>query len=134
MATQDEGHGAGCDLAPERGPGQCHWCGGRLPARRTRFCSDHCGALWAENHVWARAKEAAKERAGYHCERCGAAPLGGLDVHHAVEVDPKHGYETGCQHHQAGLEVCCPGCHRDEHAFRREVDGLAARQLVLPLR
>lgn len=126
--------GAGCDLAPETIPGTC-WCGGTIPARRRRFCSDPCGARFYENHRWAQARLAALERAGYRCERCGAAPLEGLQVHHRIEVGDE-GYGTlSCVHHQSNLEVCCVPCHRDEHAFRHEVDRLVrtTKQLVLPL-
>lgn len=133
------GHGAGCDLAPNSRPGSCAWCGSPLPPRRRRYCSDPCAYSWADNHVWSAAKQAARERAGYRCERCDARPTV-LAVHHRVEVDVQHGYENGCQHHQAGLEVLCEPCHRSEHGFRREVDrllrwadGVVSLQLELPL-
>ena len=142
MGTQQiDRHGAGCDLASKKGPGYCVWgpCSRRLPTHRRRYCSDRCGRLWYENHRWDAAREAAKDRSGYACERCGAAPLEGLEVHHRIEVDPQHGYRNGCQHHQSNLEVLCGFHHRDEHGFRREVDrlliwadGQISKQLVLP--
>lgn len=135
MDQRIEGHGAGCDLAPDWNPGTCAWCQGELPPRRKRFCSDLCGARWYENHRWTQARLAALERAGYRCERCGEAPLDGLEVHHRIEVGAE-GYGTlSCLHHQANLEVLDSRCHREEHAFRHEVDRLVrtTRQLVLPL-
>mgnify|MGYP001603504493 CR=1 FL=1 len=143
MGTQRiDRHDAGCDLASRKGPGYCAWraCGRRLPSHRKRFCSDHCGRLWYSNHRWHDAREAAKERAGYACERCGAAPLEGLEVHHQEPINPAEGYgRPSCAHHQTNLTVLCPTCHREDHSFRREVerllvwaDGQVSRQLVLP--
>lgn len=144
MGTQRiDCHDAGCDLASRKGPSHCAWgpCGRRLPSHRRRWCSDRCGRLFAVNHRWSAAREAAKERAGYACERCGAAPLDGLEVHHRVEVDPQHGYSgASCEHHQTNLEVCCGPCHKSEHSWRREVARVLSwaeaqqvtRQLVLP--
>lgn len=135
MRSEPQEPEAGCDLASDTGPGTC-WCGGPLPARRSRFCTDSCGAEFYANHRWAQARQAALERAGYRCERCGAVPLEGLQVHHRIEVDPAEGYgRLSCIHHQDNLEVLCPAEHREEHAFRHEVDRLVrtTRQLVLPL-
>ena len=130
---------AACDLAAGDRPGRCAWDGRPLPARRRRWCSNTCGQAYADNHVWASARQAALERAGYRCERCAAVPLDGLEVHHRVEVDPQIKYRPSCAHHQSNLEVLCPDDHGSEHSFRREVDRLlvwadrhVSRQLVLP--
>ena len=129
-----------CPLAAAPAPNRCDWCGGALPARRKRWCSDPCGAAFYANHRWPQAKLAAKERAGFRCERCGAAPVDGLEVHHRIEVPIAEGYDTlSCVHHQDNLEVLCHADHAGEHRFRHEVDRLVAwadghisRQLVLP--
>lgn len=127
-----------CALAAGDQPGHCSWCGLLLPPRRRRWCSDSCAQAFADQHVWPAARAAALDRAGWRCERCDSRPLR-LEVHHSVEVDPRDGYEPGCQHHTEGLEVLCRGCHASEHSFRREVerllvwaDGQVSRQLVLP--
>lgn len=119
-----------------RSGGACLFCGAPLPGSRKKWCSDICGAEFYANHRWTQARQAALERAGYRCERCGSAPLEGLQVHHRLEVDRTEGYDTlSCIHHQTNLEVLCPADHRAEHGFRREVDSLVrtTRQLVLPL-
>lgn len=134
------GRTADCGLAAGDHQGRCSWCGTVLPARRRRWCSDECGRAYADNHAWTNAREVAKDRAGYRCERCTASPPSvRLDVHHRDPVDPQHGYGPGCQHHQANLEVLCVKCHRVEHGFMREVerllvwaDGHVSRQLTLP--
>ena len=115
---------------------RCAWCGDPLPARRRRWCTDACGRVYADNHTWTAARQAALDRDGYRCVECGS----GLDlhVHHAVPVGP-HGYGPGCHHHVDGLTTFCAAHHRDEHAWARQVqsiltwaDGQPARQLVLP--
>ena len=58
----------------------------------------------------ARIRRAALERAGWRCERCGAA--GRLEVHHRVEV--QHGGTDAPDN----LEVLCVSCHIAHH--RRE--------------
>ena len=136
-----EGHAAACELAAGDRPGHCHWCGNPRPSHRRRWCSDDCGRAFYDNHRWAQARQAAKERAGFRCERCGTVPLTGLEVHHRIEVDLAEGYDTlSCAHHQENLEVLCPYDHRAEHSFRHEVDrilvwadGAVSRQLQLPI-
>lgn len=124
-----------CAIAHGDERGRCSWCGGPLPARRRRWCSEDCAHAFADNHSWPAAREAALDRAGRRCERCDRRPLT-LHVHH-VEIAETYG--RSCLHHQANLEVLCVGCHEQEHTFRRDVerllrwaDGQIALQLVLP--
>lgn len=79
-----------------------------------------------DNHVWTAARECAKRRARirqqdgpdgrprYRCAHCGVATCD-VEVNHKEPVLGKHG-ETGCWHHQDGLEVLCRRCHLAETA------------------
>lgn len=53
--------------------GACQWCNTLLPAqsRRSAWCSDTCRRSYDRNHLWARARTAAKRRAKNTCEHCG---------------------------------------------------------------
>lgn len=60
------------------------------------------------NHYWASSREAAKERDGYACVKCGSDER--LEVNH---IDPRWGKNgSGCQHHQDNMETLCKRCHR----------------------
>jgi hypothetical protein len=102
---------------------RCAWCGGELPARHRRWCSDACQDEWWINHVWRHARVAALERAGHRCQAATCAETEDLEVHHRVPVEPRTGYAMGCQHHQENLEVLCPGHHRERHALLRAPAG-----------
>lgn len=126
-----------CDLTyGENNDRRCERCGGELPARRRRWCSDTCGRAHADNHTWPAARQVALDRDGYRCVECGSGLE--LHVHHRVPVGDR-GYGPGCQHHVDGLVTLCRAHHLDEHAWARQVesiltwaDGRPARQLVLP--
>lgn len=100
--------------------GRCAWCGGLLPPRRSRWCSDACSRAWAANHVWSIARRAALYRAGERCEVCGDPE--DLEVHHDPPVG-RRGYGQGCQHHQANLHVLCLLHHREAEAALRAQPG-----------
>lgn len=145
--------GLECTLAyGENADGRCVWCGARLRARQTTWCSDACRAGFNENHCWTNARRYALTRARYACVRCALGPL-----HKPVEYDYGHdrelyetelaaftaevkdrrlevnhkdplvgaGYTLSCAHHQANLEVLCHFHHTGEtRRQRRERAGM----------
>lgn len=87
-------------------------------------------------NVWKEAREAARRRAGYSCEFCGAAELVGeeaLDVHHRIalrELWQRAGGRT--PHFRRGafelaachldrLVVACDPCHREAELVQEEL-------------
>jgi 5-methylcytosine-specific restriction endonuclease McrA len=130
-----------CPVLPQMRPhldGHCDNCGARLEGRRRKWCSDTCAlALYrafSEQHDWDSAREAALERDGRKCVRCGLAeelgPLvrngwGGttrrssLSVNHII---PRNGcgYGRGCHHHLDNLETLCWPCHQVETNRQRD--------------
>lgn len=134
---------AGCPLAHgDRRDRRCAWCGRPLPPGRRRWCSDACGVDHATNHVWAVARQAALDAAGYACARCPTpVPLLAPEVHHVQPVTHRGGYRPGCQHHQANLVVLCHAHHVEEDGFRRRAERVLAEsgrvylveQMELPL-
>lgn len=88
--------------------------------------------IWANQHVWRRARGRALARAGYVCERCGIDDAHrSLHVHHKVPVEPAGDYSDSCQHHGDNLVVLCTGegvgCHELEHANLRAKPGAQLR-------
>lgn len=61
---------------------------------------------------WHRVRTAAKERAGYRCQRCGAT--GRLEVHHRVRL-----LAGGDPYAPEGLIVLCRRCHFGEHRRKK---------------
>lgn len=102
----------GCPLSPWTGrESACQWCDTDLPpGRRTVFCSRACVLAYERNHRWNKARSAAKRRARYRCQRCGAGKDADLEVNHIIPVDGA-GYGDGCAHHQNNLETLCHDCH-----------------------
>jgi hypothetical protein len=99
-------------------PGGCDWCGNPLTGRATRWCSRRCSDLFQVNHVWTAARDVARKKARvngivgeplYRCAHCGGL-TNRPEVNHIDPVLGKHG-QTGCWHHQDGLEVVCHACH-----------------------
>lgn len=67
---------ATCDLRPGPWPAMartCIWCGGRIPARSTRWCADGCAAEFTRQHKWSAARAAAISRDRHQCVRCGVS-------------------------------------------------------------
>jgi len=101
-------------------------CRMALPARRSAYCCDRHAREFMRNHVWLAARQAARRRAGWACERCGFKPSQvrkdpvaraafarrelRLEVNH---IDPLGGTYRGvtCLNHQSNLEVLCHRCH-----------------------
>lgn len=124
----------------------CDWCGAPLRGRQRRWHSAECERAWWNNHVWTYARDEALRRAevrdeagvfvGFRCVHCdgvfrtpatrratpGRVALSGgaVEVNHKRPIGGRHG-ESGCHHHQSGLEVLCPPCHRDVTARQRAV-------------
>lgn len=58
----------------EHGLRLCAWCGGPLPIRRRRWCSDACSKAYGENHTWTTARARALIRDGRMCRICLRGP------------------------------------------------------------
>lgn len=100
-----------CGLTQWRGdPKRCRWCDKTLRYPRRVWCSDWCAQQYAENHVWAAAKEKARGNGG-----CVYPPPHSslLDVDHIQPCDGKR--TQGCHHHQANLRVACQAHHAARH-------------------
>lgn len=57
-------------------PGECDGCPTKLPPRRKRWCSDACSQrhhlAYLVQHDWGMARDAALQRDGRRCRRCGS--------------------------------------------------------------
>jgi 5-methylcytosine-specific restriction endonuclease McrA len=105
--------------------GACQWCAAGLVAggRRKTWCSDKCRRAWERNHIWRRARAAARRRGKYECARCGLHKTeADIEVNHIVPVVGA-GYGMSCSHHSSNLEVLCHDCHVAE-TNRQRKDGL----------
>lgn len=105
---------ATCPLSAWDGaPGRCQWCNGSLEGltRRSVWCSDACRRKFERNHIWRRARAAARRTGRYRCARGGCdAPREVLEVNHIVPLVGA-GYGPSCAHHQVNLEVLCHAHH-----------------------
>lgn len=94
--------------------GHCQHCDRPLPAggRRRTWCSDKCRRTFERNHIWRRARIAARRAGKYRCAWPGGCHTGDdhLEVHHVNPVGPD-GYIPSCSHHQANLQVLCHTHH-----------------------
>ena len=106
-------------LVPEGAKGKCHRCGIDLPKFKRKWCSEDCALLYARNHSWGFAREAAIKRDNSTCQRCGVKVV---DSHYGEDksvwaevnhIEPRNGmgYEPGCHNHQKNLETLCHPCH-----------------------
>jgi len=101
-------------------------CRQPLPSRRTAYCSNAHARQFQRDHVWLIARQVARRRARWSCERCGFKPSAArkdpatrreytraelrLEVNH---IRPLTGSYRGvtCHNHQSNLEVLCHRCH-----------------------
>jgi 5-methylcytosine-specific restriction endonuclease McrA len=108
---------AACQITRWSGqPGACQNCAVKLPegSRRTVWCSDKCRLTYERQHVWNRARLAARRHANHTCARCGARGEDiNLEVNHKVPLVGR-GYGESCRHHATNLEVLCHACHVKE--------------------
>ena len=117
-----------CPLSAWTGrDGHCHWCDRRIPDNRTAWCGPVCVRAYNKQHIWGRARAAARRRAKYHCERPGcAAARRDIEINHIVPRD-NAGYGPGCHHHldpdpvtgTGGLEALCRTHHQKVTAEQR---------------
>jgi len=101
--------------------GCCRWCGEDITSsKRWRWCSNKCRLAFERNHIWKKARSAAKRSAKYRCtvDGCDIGGRGALDVHH---LNPRNGrgYGPGCHAHQDNLAVLCKDHHKAETARER---------------
>jgi hypothetical protein len=131
---------AACALSPWSGRDlACQWCDADLTdgGRRKTWCSDKCRLMWERNHVWSKARSAARRRGKYQCGRCGAHKTEtGIEVNHihpvAAHADATHGRQPSCAHHQSNLEVLCHACHVVETSRQRKQGLLNRSSQPLP--
>lgn len=121
---------ANCLLGQWSGePGCCQLCGHVLPetGRRRSWCSDACRRAFERNHIWRRARAAARRRGKYRCSWPGGCTTGDnvLEVHH-VEPVSTNGYGVGCQHHQSNLALLCHTHHVQVTVQERKQRKMAA--------
>lgn len=124
-----------CPLSPWTGrAGACQWCDADLPAagRRSTWCSDRCRRTWERNHIWTKARAAARRRDRYTCRVCNKhKDATAIEVNHihpvAAHDGASHGRYPSCAHHQENLEVLCKDCHLQATARQREA-GLFPRK------
>lgn len=94
----------------------CQWCDNPLPEKsgRTVFCSDRCSRMWERNHIWRKARTAARRRDKYACVKCGVhKTVTKIEVNH---INPLNGakYSTpSCFHHLDNLETLCVDHHKE---------------------
>jgi hypothetical protein len=104
-----------CNMTPWQGrDNACQWCDADLKVggKRTVWCSNACALAWERNHVWRKARTAARRRDKYACRECGVKRSEGvaLEVNH-IEPLVGRGYHYGCVHHQSNLETLCKKHH-----------------------
>ena len=108
--------------------GNCRWCNKEItrPNRRT-WCGDSCRRKYERNHVWTRARSAARRRANRRCVTCGSSEK--LEVNHIVPLVGS-GYLASCFHHEGNLELLCHDCHvkvtKQQRADRKQAKEDAA--------
>jgi 5-methylcytosine-specific restriction endonuclease McrA len=109
-----------------------------LPARRTAYCSDAHAREFVRNHVWSAARQAARRRAKWTCQRCGFRPAEvrrdpdarkafrrhelRLEVNHILPLRGAYRVVT-CANHLTNLEVLCHRCHNAATAAQRRTAG-----------
>lgn len=70
---------------------------------------------YLKSPFWMARKAAVIRHRGYRCERCGAEPSTGLQLHHRT-------YERLGHELPEDVELLCADCHREEHDIRPEDD------------
>lgn len=98
--------------------GFCQVCNVELPSgRRTVFCSPKCSRWFEVNHVWRRARTAARRRDKYSCTSCGVhKTVEGVDVDHREPVNGVNYNVPSCLHHQENLQTLCKTHHKEKTA------------------
>jgi hypothetical protein len=101
-------------------------CRQPLPSRRSAYCSDAHARTFQADHVWMLARNTARRRARWSCERCGFKPslirkdrIARAQFSRAeLKLEVNHiqplvgGYRSvNCLNHQSNLEVLCHRCH-----------------------
>jgi 5-methylcytosine-specific restriction endonuclease McrA len=101
----------------------CQWCAVELivGGKRTVWCSSKCRLTWERNHLWNRARSAARRRDKYACKVCGKSKAEGhkIEVNH-IEPLVGRGYHYGCVHHQNNLETLCKEHHQEKTNEQRQ--------------
>lgn len=108
---------AACSMTVYDGSeGVCQWCAQSLSvARRTVFCSDKCRRAWEQNHVWRKARTAARRRDKYVCVKCGEGKTTTkIEVNHITPMNGVNYNIPSCNHHQNNLETLCVKHHKEE--------------------
>lgn len=83
--------------------------------RRTVFCSKKCSLWWERNHVWRKARPAARRRDKYCCTICNVHKnIVNIDVDHIVPVNGVNYNIPSCSHHQDNLQTLCIVHHKEK--------------------
>lgn len=108
-----------CNLTLWSGDGSlCQVCNNEITdKRRSVFCSKKCSSWWENNHVWRRARTAARRRDKYSCIICGVhrneEPV---DVDHRNPINGINYNIPSCIHHQDNLQTLCKTHHKEKTA------------------
>lgn len=116
-----------CPLSRWQGdPKACRWCNRLLPQRARRWCTAQCRIVAETNHVYSEARDAALQRDGHRCTRCGAGPTfdRAVETNHIELARGRHD-QPGCIHHLDNLESLC-GYHHDEVTAGQRARGWAS--------
>lgn len=110
---------ADCKLTLWNGePGCCQICSTPITdKRRTVFCSKKCSLWWERNHVWRKARTAARRRDKYSCTICNVHKnVEPVDVDHRSPINGANYNNPSCIHHQDNLQTLCKTHHKEKTA------------------
>lgn len=93
---------------------KCQVCNSELvDNRRTVYCSKKCSLWWERNHVWRKARPAARRRDKYCCTICGVhRNVEPVDVDHRTPINGVNYNIPSCIHHQDNLQTLCKTHHK----------------------
>ena len=99
-------------------PNVCQVCNSVIiDGRRKVYCSAKCSKWFEANHVWRRARTAARRRDKYSCTVCGVHKnVTPIDVDHREPINGMNYNIPSCMHHQDNLQTLCKVHHKEKTA------------------